>query len=223
MNQENRTTNRILFRRPFKYTFQRWTFALIIINFVIFALRFIFPQISYYIYNFGALNVFMIGEYHMYWQFFTYMFVHSNLSHVFFNMLGLLFFGYGLERAIGSKEFLLFYLVCGTLSGVFSYLVYKFTGQQYVFLMGASGAIYSVLFAYAVFFPRSIIYIWGLIPVPAPIMVVIYAIIELGSQFFGSSNVAHFTHLFGFLAAWLYFITRMGIHPVKIWKDVYHR
>ena len=149
------------------------------------------------------------------------MFVHQNISHVFFNMLGLLVFGLNLEKAIGSKEFLLFYIVCGALSGFFSYLVYKFTGQYRIFLMGASGAIYSVLFAYAVFFPRSIIFIWGLIPVPAPVLVLIYALIEIGSQFLESSNVAHMTHLFGFLAAWLYFVIRMGIHPIKIWKDIY--
>ena len=95
------------------------------------------------------------------------------------------------------------------------------TGQYYVFLLGASGAIYAVLFAYAVVFPRSIIYIWGFIPLPAPVMVVVYALIELGSQFFKADNVAHLTHLFGFLSAWLYFVIRMGIHPVKIWKKTY--
>lgn len=156
----------------------------------------------------------------MYWQFLTYMFLHSNLSHIVCNMLGLLFFGLALEKAIGSKEFVLFYFVCGALSGFFSFLVYRFTGQYRVFLLGASGAIYSVLFAYAVFFPRSVIFIWGIIPVPAPVMVLIYAIIELGSQFLGSrGNVAHMTHLFGFLAAWLYFVIRMGIHPLKVWKN----
>ena len=148
---------------------------------------------------------------------------HQNISHLFFNMVGLLIFGLSLERAIGSKEFLLFYLITGTLSGVFSFLVFKFTGQYRVFLIGASGAIYAVLFAYAVFFPRSIIYIWGIIPLPAPLMVVLYAIIELGSQFFSSDNVAHLTHLFGFLSAWLYFVIRMGIHPVKVWKNTYRK
>jgi len=159
----------------------------------------------------------------MYWQFITYMFLHSNKSHVFFNMIGLLVFGLPLEKAIGSREFTLFYFVTGALSGVFSYLLYKFTGNYGVVLLGASGAIYAVLFAYAVFFPRSIIYIWGLIPVPAPILVLIYAIIELGSQLFTTSNVAHMTHLFGFLAAWLYFVIRMRIHPLKIWKDSYRK
>ena len=128
-----------------------------------------------------------------------------------------------IKKAIGSKEFLLFYILCGALSGLFSFVVYTFTGQFNVRLLGASGAIYAVLFAYAVFFPRSIIMIWGIIPVPAPILILIYAIIEVGSQLFTVSNVAHLTHLFGFLAAWLYFVIRMRIHPLKIWKDSYRK
>lgn len=105
-----------------------------------------------------------------------------------------------------------------------AFSLFWFTGYYGVFLLGASGAVYAVLFAYAVFFPRSVIFIWGIVPVPAPVLVFIYALIELGSQFFGSgSNVAHMTHLFGFLAAWFYFVLRMGIHPIKIWKDTYKR
>ena len=73
------------------------------------------------------------------------------------------------------------------------------------------------------FFPRSIIFIWGIIPVPAPIMVLGYAVIEFVSQFVGSSNVAHMTHLAGFGFAWLYFVVRMGVHPVRVWKDAYRR
>ena len=165
-----------------------------------------------------------VEHYHMYWQFISYMFMHGSFQHVFFNMLALLVFGFRLEKAIGSREFLLFYLLCGALSGFFSFLVYKYTGQMSVRLLGASGAVYAILFAYAVFFPRSVFFIWGIIPVPAPILVLIYALIELGSQFFGrGTNVAHMTHLFGFFAAWLYFVIRMGIHPVKIWKDTYKR
>ena len=183
-----------------------------------------YPNLNEYVHYYGAMNPILVVKGHMYWQFISYMFVHQNVSHVFFNMLALLVFGLNLEKAIGSREFLLFYLVCGALSGFFSFLVYWFTGYYRVFLLGASGAVYAVLFAYAVFFPRSVIFIWGIVPVPAPVLVFIYALIELGSQFFGSgSNVAHMTHLFGFLAAWLYFVLRMGIHPVKIWKDTYRR
>ncbi|MCR4580104.1 MAG: rhomboid family intramembrane serine protease [Treponema sp.] len=219
MNQRSK----LFFRRPFSYSFNRATLFIILINCTLFALCYLIPGFYERLHYYASLNVLLVDQGHFYWQFFTYMFVHQNISHVFFNMFGLLVFGLALERAIGSKEFVLFYLVCGTLDGIFSYLVYKFTGQYRVFLMGASGAIYAVLFAYAVFFPRSIIYIWGIIPIPAPVLVAIYAVIEVASQFFSSSNVAHFTHLFGFLSAWLYFVIRMGIHPLKIWKNTFKR
>ncbi len=157
----------------------------------------------------------------MLWQFVTYMFVHANIRHLLLNMLGLFFFGLGVERAIGSKEFLLFYFTTGILSAVLSFILYYFSGNYRVLLLGASGAVYAVLFAYAVCYPRSIIYLWWVIPVPAPIMVFIFALIEVVNGFFSSSNVAHFTHLFGFLVALLYFLIRMGVNPLKIWKDTY--
>ena len=216
--------NNFILRRPFPYTYRRYALLLILINFLVYGISFLYPNVAEYVHYYGAMNPILVEHYHMYWQFLTYMFVHQNVQHVFFNMLALLVFGIGFEKAVGSREFLLFYLICGALSGFFSFLVYRFTGQTRVFLLGASGAVYAVLFAYAVFFPRSVILIWGLIPVPAPILVFIYALIELGSQFFGNgSNVAHMTHLFGFFAAWLYFVIRMGIHPVKIWKDTYRK
>ena len=87
--------------------------------------------------------------------------------------------------------------------------------------MGASGAIYSLLFAYAVLYPRSIVYIWGVIPIPSPLLVLLYTGIEIFSQLRGGSNVAHMTHLFGFVAGFFYFIVRMGINPIKIWKNAY--
>lgn len=201
--------------KPFKYSYFHATLCLIIINIIIYLLTRIEPTFCAYL----GMNPILVIKYKMFWQFITYMFVHQNMSHIFCNMLGLLFFGVSLEKSIGSKEFLLFYFFCGILSGVLSFAVYFFTGTFRVSLIGASGALYAVLFAYAVFFPRSIIYIWGIIPVPAPILVFIYALIELGSQFIGvRASVAHMTHLFGFLAAYLYIQIRMGINPFKIWK-----
>lgn len=213
----------IFFRRTFHYQYKRRVLFIILLNFVIYGLAHLSYDLAKYIYAYGPMNPLMVYKYHAYWQFLSYMFVHdySSIQHIFFNMLGLLVFGLPLERAIGTKEFTLFYLICGILSALLSYAVYFFTGQGNIRLMGASGAIYAVLFAYAVFFPRSIIYIWGFIPVPAPIMVLIYAVIEFLSQFNPASGVAHMTHLFGFLAAWLYFVIRMGIHPLKVWKNSY--
>ncbi len=205
-------------RKPFRYSFNNTVFYLIGINILIYLLT----SISPIFYNYLSLNVIYVVRDSMYWQFFTYMFVHGSLSHLIFNMLGLLFFGLTLERAIGSKEFLLLYLLSGFVCGVFSFLVYYFTGNYRVFLLGASGAVYAVLLSYAVVFPRSQIFIWGILPIPAPILIGIYAGIEIFNQFLSlSSGVAHMTHLAGFAFAWLYIRIRMGISPWKIWKDAF--
>ena len=204
-------------RRPFKYVDFHASLYIIVLNFVVFLLTYFMPQLKFYL----SLNVGLVVYRKMYWQFLTYMFIHQGFMHIFFNMLGLLFFGFAIEKAIGSKEFLVFYFLCGIASGLFSFVIYYFTGSYRIFLMGASGAIYAVLFAYAVCFPRSRLYVWGILPVPAPILVLAYAIIEVVEQFVSSSNIAHMTHLFGFAAAWLYFLIRMGINPIKIWRNNY--
>ena len=217
-------------RKPFNYSFVKVALAIVVINV---AMHFL---MGYFGINrsFFGLNVIDFVYRHYVWQIFTYMFVHGDLSHLFFNMLALLIFGTVIEKTIGSKEFLLMYFFIGVCSGLFSIGVYYGFGRFlisnqiqpwtfYISLIGASGAVYGLLFAYAVLFPRSIIFIWGLIPVPAPIMVLGYAVIEFVSQFIGSSNVAHMTHLAGFGFAWVYFVVRMGVHPLRIWKDAYRR
>jgi membrane associated rhomboid family serine protease len=155
------------------------------------------------------------------WTFVTYMFVHGGLSHILFNMLALFIFGTQVERYMGSRAFLLFYFITGALAGVFSFAVYYFTGSYRVVLMGASGAIFAVELAYAVFFPDSIIYLWGILPLRAPVMVLGFTALELLSSVFSlNQGVAHLTHLAGFGFAWLYFVIRFGINP---WKRLFGR
>jgi membrane associated rhomboid family serine protease len=154
------------------------------------------------------------------WQLVTYMFLHWDLGHLFFNMLGLFFFGVQVERHMGSKEFLLFYLLCGFIAGLFSFGAYMFSGAYGIVLLGASGAIYAVLLAFAVFFPRADIYVFGIIPVRAPILVLIYAGIEIFNQVAGRrGGVAHLTHLAGFGAAYLYLLIRFRINPLSVFLD----
>ena len=170
-----------------------------------------------------ALNKNFCIDMKFFWQPFTYMFVHGDLNHLLSNMIGLLLFGFSVEKAIGSKEFVLFYLLSGFLSGLFSLFVYELTGNDAT-LLGASGALFAVMLAFAVIYPKAVIFLFWIIPVPAPIMVLLYAVVELFFQFTGaSSNVAHLTHLFGFASAWLYFVVRMGINPIRVWKNSYKR
>ena len=210
-------------RTPFRYEMWNVTLWLIIINIIVYFLSVLQPALFSYL----SLNVINVIYKHAYWQFFTYMFTHGNFQHVFFNMLGLFFFGFSVEKAIGSKEFLLFYLLSGIFCGLVSFAAYYLSALSgnimayYNSLLGASGAIYAVLLAYAVIFPRNMIFIFGILPLPAPILVIVYAVIDFGGQFIGSSNVAHLAHLSGFVFAWFYFIVRMGINPWKVWKQNY--
>ena len=155
------------------------------------------------------------------WTFVTYMFLHAGFSHIFFNMFALFLFGTQVERQMGSREFLLFYFVTGVLAGIFSFVVYVLTRTHEVWLMGASGAIFAVQLAYAVFFPDAIIYIWGILPLRAPVMVLGFTVLELVFQIFRRDDgVAHLTHLAGFGFAWFYFLIRFRINP---WRRLFRR
>ncbi|MCL2764244.1 MAG: rhomboid family intramembrane serine protease [Treponema sp.] len=209
--------NQNIIRRPFKYTHFNAVYWLIGINLVIFAAANFLGQRTGMLMNIylSMIPVIIIEEKWV-WTFVTYMFMHGNFQHIFFNMLGLFIFGIHVERQMGSKEFLLFYFVTGTLAGFFSFLVYYFTGNLIVSLVGASGAIYAVQLAYAVLFPSAVIYIWGIIPLRAPVMVLGFTLLSLFFIFTGrGGNVAHLTHLAGFGFAWIYFVVRFGVSPLR--------
>ncbi len=201
-----------IWRRQLPYREGNITFILIGINIAVFLLSNMDGRIISWL----AMNPVLTVAHHFYWQPVTYMFAHSGLSHLLFNMLGLFFFGTQVERQLGSWEFLLFYLLTGFLAGLFSLGVYWFTGSYYVFLLGASGAVFAVLLAFATYFPDAEIFIFGIIPVRASVLVIGYTVLEIFSQLSGrGGNVAHLTHLAGFGFAYLYFIIRIGISPYR--------
>lgn len=134
------------------------------------------------------------------WTIFTYMFVHAGLGHIFFNMLGLFFFGPRLEARLGERDFLRLYFLSG-LGGALPYFLLAPATP----MVGASAGIFGVLLAYAMFWPDDRIYIWGVLPVPARILVLVLAVISLYSGFSGmGGRVAHFAHLGGFVGGWLF-------------------
>jgi membrane associated rhomboid family serine protease len=210
-------TRSSLIRRPFGYSFRNLAIWLIAINVLVFALKFIVGRgLDGYL----AMTPILV-LYGFVWQPFTYMFVHANLTHLLVNMLGLLFFGTAVEKELGSREFILYYLLTGFLAGVFTFAAYLFTGGADIPFLGASGAIFAVLLAFATLQPNAQVLIWGIIPMRAPTMVLGYTLIELFSQVFGLMNgVAHLTHLAGFAFGWLYFLARFGVNP---WRRFFPR
>ncbi len=202
-----------ILNRKFKYTDSNVTTILIVINFVVFALTyFLFPRLKIYLGMVPSLVYYK----HYYWQFFTYMFTHANITHLIFNMLSLYIFGRAVEHRVGSREFLLYYLLVGTLSGIASYCMYYLTGTN-VILVGASGAIYGLLILFAVLYPYAVILVFGIIPVKAPLLVAIYFFISLFSGF-SASSTAHLTHLFGLVFGFLYILIRLKINPFSVWS-----
>ena len=144
------------------------------------------------------------------WQVFTYMFLHAGTFHILFNMLALWMFGVELERTWGSPYFAKFYAVCGVAAGVTQILVSFIPVpvlQQiyYVQTVGASGAIFGLLFAYALYFPSRSILMFFVFPVPVRWAVAIMGGMALLASIDGSGGgVANTAHLGGLLAGYLY-------------------
>lgn len=137
------------------------------------------------------------------WQPFTYMFMHANFSHIFFNMFAVWMFGAPLEQRWGSKRYLTYYLITGVGAGLIQELVWFFmygTVPAAAVVIGASGAVFSILLAFGWLFPDVRIFIFPIpIPVRARILVIIYAVVELFEGIAGADNIAHFAHLGGMI------------------------
>jgi membrane associated rhomboid family serine protease len=143
------------------------------------------------------------------WQLGTYMFLHAGVFHLLFNMLALWMFGTELERIWGTRYFLKFYFVCGVgaalLTVVFSLLPFDFARALYrALIIGASGAIYGLLLAYALYFPNRPILMFLLFPIPAKYFVMIIGAIAFYSSLGATGGVASVTHLGGLLVGYLY-------------------
>lgn len=191
------------------------SFGIIVITVIIFLIyRFVFNSLNIYL----GLHPVLFIEYKHYWSPVSYIFAHSDFNHLFFNMFALFIFGHSIEERLGSINFLIYYLVTGMLAGIFSLIIYYFLNVN-VYLIGASGSIYSMLFAYAVLFPNRKLYIFGLIPINPPTLILIYTGYDLFSQIFRSTNIAHLTHLSGFLFAFLYFKFIYKINALYIFKN----
>jgi len=135
------------------------------------------------------------------WQVFTYMFFHLDVWHLLINMFMLAMFGAGLERCWGTREFLKFYFICGVGAGLISVLTYFNSPYP---IIGASGAIFGLLVAWAVLFPNMTVYVFFLFPMKMKYAVILFAAINLFGAVSGSGGIAYFTHLGGALIGYLY-------------------
>lgn len=174
----------------------RWVFRLIVANVAVYVLSIVRPA-------FAQLLTFVpqLLPQHP-WTIFTYMFVHDigGIWHILFNMLVLFFFGPRLEAELGGKHFLGLYFSSGLMGAVLSMIF-----NPMVAILGASGAVYGVMLAYAMFWPRDRVYIWGILPIEVRVMVILMTILSVFGGFGSiSDGIAHFAHLGGFLGGFLY-------------------
>jgi membrane associated rhomboid family serine protease len=142
------------------------------------------------------------------WSIATYMFVHRDFWHVFWNMYALFIFGPRLEHTWGSKRFVFFYLLAG-LGGLVCYTLF-FRDSGYL-LLGASGAVFGVMGAYALQWPKQEMFLFWVVPMRVLTLVLLLAGFNLAmgliSMANGGADIAYFAHLGGFIVAWLYLRT----------------
>jgi len=136
-----------------------------------------------------------------FWQLITYQFIHQGFSHILFNLLALFFLGSEIERVLGTNRFFKLYLFSGVLGG----LGWSILSPGFFTCVGASGAVFGILGAYAALYPNRNLYLWGILPVKAWALVLSFGAYELLRTLGGpGSTVANSAHLGGGIAGYLY-------------------
>ena len=166
---------------------------LIIINALCWLASLVMPRVGVDLVDWMGLHFPLASDFYLY-QLVTYMFMHADFSHIFFNMFAVYMFGRVLESVWGPKRFLIYYVVTGI--GFYNLFV----------TIGASGAVFGILLAFGMMFPNVPLYLMFIpIPIKAKYFVLLYGLIELtmGVASFRGDSVAHFAHLGGMLFGYL--------------------
>ena len=190
-----------------------WTavITLIIANVAVWVLNLVGGQ-NFSINQFFALRGDLPENLLSVWKLISYGFAHDARTpwHLAFNMLALFFFGRAVEQILGRAEFFRFFLSSVVIAGLTWVLsVNLFAGgfpPGQTFLIGASGGVMAVLAVFVWYFPKQEVLIWGILPIPAWLLGVLYFFSDVQGAAQGSGNVAHVAHLggalFGLLYAW---------------------
>ena len=195
---------------------------LLIINVLCFFGAIVAQKYGIYLNNLCGMHFFLSPDFNIA-QLVTYMFLHANFEHIFFNMFAVWMFGRTLEMVMGPKRFLTYYMVCGIGAGlvqeVVQYAEYALTLSNYegvntglaiipmaeylnmMTTVGASGSVFGILLAFGMLFPNSEMFVFPLpFPIKAKFFVIGYAVIELLSGLGASGDgIAHFAHLGGMI------------------------
>ncbi len=193
------------------------TYLIIVANIIVFLTSLSDPE-SYnqLIQTYGLVPAQIMGGKNLF-TLITSMFLHANIIHIGMNMIFLFITGDAVERELGSSRFLALYLACGVIAGLFhSYL----NSASTIPTIGASGAIFGVIAAFAILFPfRWLITLLGFIPIPVPAIIFVFITVLTETAYVASGaveNIAHTAHVGGFLAG--VFLTLLFI-PRKRQKE----
>jgi membrane associated rhomboid family serine protease len=182
-----------------------WVQRLLIANAAMFLLQITMPDVTSQLSLRPALALMRP------WTLITYMFLHGGLGHIFFNMLALFFFGPRVESRLGSSRFFSLYFISG-ITGAIGSLIFA----RHASVVGASGAVFGVMLAFAYFWPRDKIMIWGILPLEARWLVIFTTLLALFGGFSGvASGTAHFAHLGGYVGAYLYLLWNGSARGMK--------
>jgi membrane associated rhomboid family serine protease len=187
-------------RPPLMFSLPPVTQALIVINALVFLAEVVLGSSVT-----SLLALWPRGPQFMPWQMVTYAFVHAGLPHLLFNMFGVYMFGGDLERVWGPRRYLGYYLTCALSAAATQLGVASLAGAHYP-TVGASGAVFGLLLAYAMMFPRrTIVPLFPPIPMRAPVFVAVYGVLELVLGVTGTqTGIAHFAHLGGLAGGFLF-------------------
>ncbi len=211
-------------KRPMKLPFSMVTIIILINVGLYFANGLLFPE-SNLITGICMMHSFTLTN-PLYWfEFLTYGFVHAPDSfwHIFGNMLTLFFLGPMVERRYGAKEFLWIYLIAVIAGGIFWGVGNFIHPGEVGGMLGASGAVTTVVILFALLYPRLTLMLYGIIPIPAWLLGILFIVYDMYGTLSGASNIAHDVHLAGAAFAFIYYISQWNfsdqIHRIiTYWK-----
>ncbi len=153
------------------------------------------------------------------WQPLSYLFVHGSIMHLLLNLFALWMFGVPVETQWGSKDFLKYYFICGLGAAAASVILSPHSMNP---VIGASGAIYGLLVAFAMLYPDAVVYLYFLIPVKAAHVAILFGLVEFfAGATHATPGIARFAHLGGMITGYLYlrWWWVLKIKVKSLWRD----
>lgn len=186
----------------------------IIINVVVFVLNLLFSDRSNLITQTLSLHSEDATEPWMWWRTLTYGFAHANMNHIFWNMFGLWMLGRTVEQCYGKSEFLRIYLSSVVACGAVWLVRYYLFGMQGT-VLGASGAVCCIEMLFVLNFPKVILMVMGIIPMPAWVLGIILVVSNMYTQPSPDGQaIAYDVHLTGIAFAAAYFFMKLDFRSL---------